>query len=230
MFGIYLLLLLMETVFPGLISINFNLNILLGSILVLGLVASVGNNPEESGQEPGGSEANYDHDPSELVTRKYAATISLFKATFVLALMAVTVAGILIFANRMAPGLTQTEIDTLLLETKDTLVEDNIIKPLADLPIKVLNGGAEPGSAKKFAQLLLSSGYENVYTGNISEGEYENAVLIFSSQAKYQGEHIKRLLERDYPFVATVPASSAAEITVILGYPFLGLIENLPTL
>ena len=37
-------------------------------------------------------------------------------------------------------------------------------------------------------------------------------------------------MERVSLFVAPVPASSAAEITVILGYPFLGLIENLPTL
>lgn len=100
----------------------------------------------------------------------------------------------------------------------DDFNDPNLIKPLKNLKITVLNGGGEKGAAASFSALLRQNGYEFITSSDASKNNYENAVISFGPEDKAQASVIKNLLRLSYPLILEVPAeASSSGITVILG-------------
>lgn len=86
------------------------------------------------------------------------------------------------------------------------------------LPIAILNGGAEKGSAASASAILREGGYTQVEVGNAQRYDYTDVVMMFRTQDKAQASVIKQLLSSLYPKIIEAPAEATASgITIILG-------------
>lgn len=85
--------------------------------------------------------------------------------------------------------------------------------------IKVLNGGAQTGSAKKFAEILKTNGFLNAAASNADRQDYEGALVNCSKSSLPEAEKIsKLLLSFDYKTINTKQiATTSSEIIIILG-------------
>lgn len=101
------------------------------------------------------------------------------------------------------------------------------IKSSEDIFIQVLNGGAEKGSAKNFAEVLKKAGFKKVVFGDADSSVYKNATIRFRPEDKEQASLVKRYLRQEYVIISEAPSgTSSAEIIVILGPEELGEIEE----
>lgn len=268
---LYLSLLLLELIFPGFVSHNISLNIILALVIALGTVAAIAID-EGTGQEviePGTSDYFLMVFPPILLAIVIYLKIQTDNWTKI---VVPTVTGLLLFllgmvvvikednlkleqaGNEIALSSRSTGklLPTLLLLLAISLISTFIFKkvipktPLGTpkspaittidytqgpsefrgdisvspgIVIKVLNGGADAGAARKFALALLGQGYRKVFIGDYLGASQENAAISFLPEDKDQAELIKRLLESNYSLVLTAPASSpSGEISVILGH------------
>lgn len=86
------------------------------------------------------------------------------------------------------------------------------------LPVTILNGGAEKGSAASASAILRKNGYSKVSVGNAQRYDYTDVILMFKTEDKAQASIIKRLLSPSYPMIIETPAEATESgITLILG-------------
>jgi len=92
---------------------------------------------------------------------------------------------------------------------------------LADVSVKVLNGGAPAGSAAKIRDLLKTKGYTKIEATNANLSGYAGATIYYKTEFKDQAEKIKEALVGQYKVIETKERINAKEasgdIVVILG-------------
>lgn len=92
----------------------------------------------------------------------------------------------------------------------------------AKLVVKVLNGGAAPGSAGKVAQILKTAGFKLTTAGD-SKGDYTGVTVYYQSANKADAEVVKVALIKTHPQTMTQAADATkvetgkAPVVVILG-------------
>lgn len=87
------------------------------------------------------------------------------------------------------------------------------------LPIIILNGGAEKGTAASMSATLKERGFSNVSTGNADKYDYEQATIKYREEDLKIAEQLAEILKSEqYNSVTkTAIATTVAEIRVIIG-------------
>ena len=86
------------------------------------------------------------------------------------------------------------------------------------LPVKILNGGAEKGTAGTFAKVLAENGFTNIQAANADSYDYQDAIVRYRKQNKKEADKITELLMKDYQTIQQDEiATSSPELIVILG-------------
>lgn len=87
------------------------------------------------------------------------------------------------------------------------------------LPIIILNGGAEKGTAASMSAILKERGFSNVSTGNADNYDYEQATIKYREEDLKLAEQLAEILKSEqYSSVTkTAIATTTAEIRVIIG-------------
>ena len=89
------------------------------------------------------------------------------------------------------------------------------------IPVKVLNGGAAPGTAGKVRDLLNSKGYTKATAANASQETYTGQTVFFQDGNEAAATAIKDLMKAQYPKMEVKTASSVEEksaaIVVMMG-------------
>jgi len=89
---------------------------------------------------------------------------------------------------------------------------------ISGIPITLLNGGAEEGSAASYSAELRARGFTNITTGNADKYDYTNAQIRFKIENKPEANVIKQILQEKYPEILELPLdASQSGIVVILG-------------
>ncbi len=89
---------------------------------------------------------------------------------------------------------------------------------ISGVPIAILNGGADEGSAASYSAELRDRGFTNITTGNADKYDYTNAQIRFRIENKPEENVIKQVLQEKYPEILELPAdASQSGIIVILG-------------
>jgi hypothetical protein len=240
----YLVLFLGENIVPGFVSNNFDLNYLLIPVIITGIAASLGPEPERAEPRPGtvwdvllsagmailGGVLIYFKIDLDFYLR---LTISLLSGVLILSMSI-----LLISPLKLNFRLPRIKIQTTLMKMVGfglILVctylagQFNLIKlpqrnnPLSPadptLTIHVLNGSLDDDITQTFTKLLISSGYPKAFYGPADNKEYENATIIYPEGEEDQARVVESLLEPIYPIIAKQPPEStdSAEIIVILG-------------
>lgn len=82
--------------------------------------------------------------------------------------------------------------------------------------IKVLNGGAASGAAKKYADLIEAAGYSNVETGN-AEASASGALITYPTPSEEAAKKIEDILKAEYTLIQKTVDNQKKEITVTIG-------------
>lgn len=99
-------------------------------------------------------------------------------------------------------------------------VEEKTVN-LADIDVKVLNGGAAAGTAAKVKTNLIASGYAKAESGNAGASGYKAVTIYYKSDFADQIQGIKDILKTAYGTIETKEGMNEKEITgdivIILG-------------
>lgn len=91
----------------------------------------------------------------------------------------------------------------------------------AEVNVKVLNGGAPPGSAAKIRDLLKTKGYTKIEAANANLSSYAGVNIYYRAEFKSEAEKIKEALAVQYKAIEMKEGTNAQEasgdIVVILG-------------
>ena len=86
------------------------------------------------------------------------------------------------------------------------------------LPVKILNGGAEKGTAGRFVKVLAENGFINTQAANADSYDYQDAIVRYRKQNKKEADKITELLMKDYQTIQQDEiATSSPDLVVILG-------------
>ena len=269
---IYLVLFLLEITLPGFISNNFNLNWVLGVVLILGVLAAFA--PEDQ-EEPeivekpknsdyfmiaglgivGGLLMFYKSDLN-LVPR---ILFSLFVAVFITAVSLYLLlakdeeisedaeaVGNIPPTNPVLPqirrflarpvkmplgaviiGLILLGLSLIQAKIKPQAVPPLIVAPPAEetellpvktIPIAVLNGSTQVGSASAMARFLTDKNFVISRVGDADRNDYQNAIIRFRLQEAEAAQSLAEAIGEIYPLVERAPeATDSGEIILILG-------------
>lgn len=90
--------------------------------------------------------------------------------------------------------------------------------PYANILIRVLNGGAESGTAGTIATILKDNGFTNVKAENADNSEYKNVTINYRKDDIKIVEKIEGLLKNKYGTIIKTPSTSSInEVVIILG-------------
>lgn len=91
----------------------------------------------------------------------------------------------------------------------------------AEVNVKVLNGGAPPGSAAKIRDLLKTKGYTKIEAANANLSSYAGVNIYYRAEFKSEAEKIKEALAVQYKVIEMKEGTNAKEasgdVVVILG-------------
>jgi len=269
---IYLVGFLLEIVLPGFVSNSFNLNWVLGVVLILGVLAAFA--PEDQ-EEPeivekpknsdyfmiaglgivGGLLMFYKSDLN-LVPR---ILFSLFVAVFITAVSLYLLlakdeeisedaeaVGNIPPTNPVLPqirrflarpvkmplgaviiGLILLGLSLIQAKIKPQAVPPLIVAPPAEetellpvktIPIAVLNGSTQIGSAAAMARFLTDKNFAVSRVGDADRNDYQNAIIRFRLQEAEAAQSLAEAIGEIYPLVERAPeATDSGEIILILG-------------
>jgi hypothetical protein len=83
--------------------------------------------------------------------------------------------------------------------------------------IKVLNGGAPAGYAKKYADLIKNAGYINVEAGNADGASRSGALISYPAVSESDAINIESILKPEYTAIQKTVDDKTTEITVTIG-------------
>jgi hypothetical protein len=114
----------------------------------------------------------------------------------------------------------EPEVNVENLENQPEASTQTAIAP-AQVQVKVLNGGAAPGTAGKVRDLLNSKGYTKAAASNSALENFTGQTIFFQEGNDATANAIKEILIVQYPNTVTKPASTSEEksatIVVMVG-------------
>lgn len=116
--------------------------------------------------------------------------------------------------NKAEENIKQTDSESDS-ENKTELVKSE------EINVKILNGGAVPGSAGKLKNVLIKNNYAKVEAQNAAEEDHEGAIIYYAENFEKEATAMKDLLKTKYSEISSQQASTdeekSSDVVIILG-------------